>query len=288
MNPQERAPEGSTQVALCADDYALSSGVDDGILELAASGRITAFSCLTASPRWVQAGSRLGQHFGKIDIGLHFALTQLAPLGPMPALAPEGQFPPMGRFYAKAFLRQLDLEEVEAEFSRQVDAFIASTGRVPDFVDGHHHVHQLPGVRDVVARVWGARRGWIRNTATNPASIASRAIAPLRAAVLASIGQAAGRTWRRAGIMTNADFAGVRSFHERDSFGALMRRYLRGARPGLLIMCHPGRSDAELARIDTVTATREDELAYLSGKDFPADLAAAGCQLVRLSSVAGR
>jgi chitin disaccharide deacetylase len=288
VNPQERTREGPTPVAVCADDYGLSSGVDEGILELASGGRITAFSCLTASPRWPRAGSRLGQHFGKIDIGLHFALTQLAPLGPMPALAPDGQLPQRGRLYAKAFLRQLDLDEIEAEFSRQVDAFIASTGRVPDFVDGHHHVHQLPGIRDVVARAWGARRGWIRNTATNPAGIASRAIAPLRAAVLASIGQAARRTWRRAGIGTNADFAGVRSFHERDPFGALMRRYLSGARPGLLIMCHPGHSDAELARIDSVTATREEELAYLSGKDFPADLAAAGCQLVRLSSVAGR
>jgi predicted glycoside hydrolase/deacetylase ChbG (UPF0249 family) len=66
-----------------------------------------------------------------------------------------------------------------------------------------------------------------------------------------------------------------------------MRSYLKGARPGLLIMCHPGRPDAELARIDTVTATRADELAYLSSEEFAADLAAAGCQLVRLSVLTG-
>ena len=51
-------------------------------------------------------------------------------------------------------------------------------------------------------------------------------------------------------------------------------------------MCHPGRPDAELAEIDTVTESRADELAYLSGPEFPADLAAAGCRLVRMSVVA--
>jgi predicted glycoside hydrolase/deacetylase ChbG (UPF0249 family) len=280
------SPQQAQPVALCADDYAISPGVDEGILELAERGRITAFSCLTVSKRWPQAGTRIAQHFGRIDIGLHFALTQFAPLGAMPRLAPDGRFPAMGRVYAQAFLRQIETGEIEAEFSRQVDAFTAVTGRVPDFIDGHHHVHQLPGVRDAVARA-SRKRGWIRNTATGAGSIVRRGVAPLRAAVLAAIGRAARRTWQDAGIATNSDFAGVRSFQEREPFGALMRSYLKGARPGLLIMCHPGRPDAELARIDTVTATRADELAYLSSEKFAADLAAAGCQLVRLSVLTG-
>jgi predicted glycoside hydrolase/deacetylase ChbG (UPF0249 family) len=275
-------------VALCADDYGISAGVDDGVLELAGRGRITAFSCMTASPRWPQAGAQLGPHFGKIDIGLHFVLTQLTPLGPMPRLAPRERFPSMGTLYAKSFLRQINLLEIEAEFSRQVDAFTAVTGRIPDFVDGHHHVHQLPGIRDVVAQAWSRRRGWIRNTATSATGLTSRSAAPLRAAVLALIGGAARRTWRAAGIATNADFAGVRSFREREPFGALMRRYLKRPHAGLLVMCHPGRTDAQLALIDTVTETRVGELEYLSSERFLADLAAAGCRLVRLSSVVGQ
>jgi hypothetical protein len=64
-----------------------------------------------------------------------------------------------------------------------------------------------------------------------------------------------------------------------------MHAFLKGAQPGLLIMCHPGRPDDELAAIDYALQSRADELAYLSGPDFPADLAAAGCQLVRLSEL---
>jgi predicted glycoside hydrolase/deacetylase ChbG (UPF0249 family) len=280
----DRQPGSPVPIALCADDYAIAPGVDDAILELAAMDRITAFSCMTASPRWRSSARRINRLFGRVDIGLHFALTQLAPIEPMPHLAPGGRFPEMGRLYAQAFLRRLNLQEIEAEFRRQIDAFTGATGRVPDFIDGHHHVHQLPGVCDAVARVFGRREGWIRNTGTDAASVFRRGVAPLRTAVLGSIGSVARRTWQRAGIKTNTDFAGVRDFSE-PSFGALMRKYLQGARAGLLIMCHPGRPDAELAMIDTVTESRAEELAYLSGPEFPADLAAAGCRLVRMSAI---
>ena len=271
-------------VTLCADDYALAPGVDEGILQLAAQGRITALSCMSAAPRWPQAAAALRPFFGRVEIGLHFTLTQLAPLGPMPRLAPDGRFPGMGRLYVRAATGAIDADEIEAELARQLRAFVEATGREPDFLDGHHHVHQLPGLRGIVARQWNKRPGWIRNTATSAGSIVSRGVAMPRAAVLALYGRAARRSWQAAGLATNADFSGVRNFDEREPYRALMQRFLRGARPGLLIMCHPGRADETLARIDKVRAPREGELAYLSGPDFPADLAAAGCRLARLSA----
>jgi predicted glycoside hydrolase/deacetylase ChbG (UPF0249 family) len=270
-------------VALCADDYALSPGVDEAILTLAERGRITALSCMTASKHWPQAAAALKPLFGRVEIGLHFTLTQLAPLGPMPRLAPDGRFPTMGRIYAQAVLRAIDAAEIDAELARQLAAFREATGREPDFIDGHHHVHQLRGVREAVARQW-AGPGWVRNTATDFTSIRRRGVAVPRAAVLALYGNAARRTWQRAGLATNADFAGIRSFAESESYQSLMRGFLKDAAPGLLIMCHPGRPDEELAAIDHVLAPRADELAYLSGADFPADLAAAGCRLAKLNA----
>jgi predicted glycoside hydrolase/deacetylase ChbG (UPF0249 family) len=277
-------------VALCADDYGISPGVDDGILALAEHGRITAFSCMTASPRWQQAATRLAPLFGKCDIGLHLTLTQLAPLGAMPKLAPDGRFPQMGKLYLDALMGRLDVDEIVAEVGRQIDAFSAATGRAPDFLDGHHHVHQLPVVRTIVAETWRRRglHGWIRNTATSPRQIIARGVAMPRAAVLAIFGDGARRTWKALGIATNADFSGVRNFDEPPPFGALMQRYLKNARSGLLVMCHPGTPDEELGRIDHVTAPRAEELRYLSSDEFSADLAAAGCELVRLSALAAR
>jgi predicted glycoside hydrolase/deacetylase ChbG (UPF0249 family) len=196
----------------------------------------------------------------------------------------------MGKLYRTALLGRLDVKETVAEIGRQLDAFTAATGREPDFLDGHHHVHQLPVVRTIVAEIWRGRglRGWIRNTAANPAQILARGVAVPRASVLAIFGEAARRTWKEAGIATNADFSGVRNFDEPPPFGTLMRRYLRNAAPGLLVMCHPGKPDDELGKIDFVTAPRAEELRYLSSDEFPADLAAAGCALVRLSSSVAR
>ena len=37
-----------------------------------------------------------------------------------------------------------------AEITRQFEAFAAAFGRPPDFVDGHHHVHLFPQIRDAV------------------------------------------------------------------------------------------------------------------------------------------
>jgi predicted glycoside hydrolase/deacetylase ChbG (UPF0249 family) len=186
--------------------------------------------------------------------------------------------------------RDIDLDEIEAELMRQIEAFAAALGREPDFLDGHHHVHQLPGIRTVIARTWRTRTrpGWIRNTATTSARILARKVAIPRTAALAVLGAQARRAWRKAGIATNSDFAGVRNFDEPKPFRELMRRYLSDAEPGLLIMCHPGHPDAELARIDSVTTSRAAELAYLEGAEFPADLAEAGCRLVRFSSLAAQ
>jgi predicted glycoside hydrolase/deacetylase ChbG (UPF0249 family) len=271
-------------VALCADDYALSPGIDEAILALAEQGRITALSCMTASKRWPQAAAALKPLFGRVEIGLHFTLTQLSPLGPMPRLAPDGHFPAMNRLYVQALLGAIDRAEIDVELSRQLAAFRNATGREPDFLDGHHHVHQLRGVREAVARQWSGKPGWVRNTATGLAHIRRRGVAVPRALVIAQFGKAAKRTWQAAGIATNADFAGVRSFTETESYQSLMRGFLKDAAPGLLVMCHPGRPDEELAKIDHVLAPRAEELAYLSGSDFPADLASAGCRLMKFSA----
>jgi predicted glycoside hydrolase/deacetylase ChbG (UPF0249 family) len=165
-------------VALCADDYGIAPGVDDGIVALAEAGRISAISCMTVLPRWPAAAQRLPPLAATVEIGLHFTLTLLAPLGTMPGLAPDGRLPPLGRLLAAAAARRLDRAEIAAEFARQWDAFTAALGRPPDFVDGHQHVHQFPVVRDAVAAALAGRPVWLRKTATPPGRLLRRA-APL-------------------------------------------------------------------------------------------------------------
>jgi len=88
---------------------------------------------------------------------------------------------------------------------------------------------------------------------------------------------------RRAGFTVNDGFAGIRPFERplRDCMPRMLRDC--GARP--LMHVHPGRVDAELAARDSLTAPREEELAYLGSDAFAADLRAAGLRPARFSPV---
>lgn len=277
-----RAP---TAVILCADDYAISPGVSAGIRELLAAGRLSATSCMAASPYWSEEGARLREFADRADIGIHISLTGLPPLGPMPRIAPEGKPPSFGWLTLAAYAGALDADEIAAEIGRQLDAFIRVLGRPPAHVDGHLHIHQLPIIREAVLDAFRARLAgsgaWLRVGDEPLAAIRRRAVAPIRASVISLMGRALRREAMALGIPTNRRFAGVQNFDPRSPYRALFRRFIAEAPAGLLVMCHPGHGDAALAEFDMVVEKRDEENRYFAGDEFVADLAEAGCVLAR-------
>ena len=270
--------------ALCADDYGIAPGVSSGIRDLLSRGRLSATSCLVASPHFAAEAPALREMRHGADIGLHLALTQFQPLGPMPALAPRGRLPMTEKLVVLALCRKLDPVEIGAEIDRQLDAFEQAIGRPPDYVDGHHHAQQLPVVREALLQRFQTRlpRGTALRICAEPyGAIVRRGVAVLRASVVSALGAALKRAAEAAGIPGNRRFAGVRGFNERATYGELFRRFTLGAPRGLAVMCHPGLPDAALAAIDHVTDARAGEYAYLAGDDFPADLAVAHMRLAR-------
>lgn len=274
---------GPTPFVLCADDYALSPGVSRAILGLIGRGRLSATGCMTVSPFWPEHAAWLRAHAGAADIGLHLTLTDQRALGPLPALAPEGRLPPLGRLMALALARAVDPREVAAEIDRQIAAFQAHLGRFPDFVDGHQHVHQLPVVRDALAARLAGTGAYVRLCAEPAARILRRGVAVPKALLIARLGGGLARLARRAGIPHNRGFSGVYDLSGKEPFAPLMERFVTGIRPGALVMCHPGFPDAELAAVDPVTAPRRAEHDYLAGDAFPAMLEARGLRVARLS-----
>jgi chitin disaccharide deacetylase len=278
-------------VVLCADDYAIAPGVSLAILELINGGRLSATSCMTVSPFWPEHAAWLRSHTGAADIGLHLTLTDLAPLGPMPRLAPEGRLPPLPRLLALALARRLDRDEVAHEVDRQIERFIAAFGGPPDFIDGHLHVHQLPIVREIVVdRLCRALPpGTYVRVCDEPTSdILRRRIAVPRALVISRLGRALRRRVRQLGIPANLRFAGVRDFDEADPYRSLFLRFIQDAPDCLLVMCHPGMADRELAAADRVTTQREEEYRYFLGQEFLADLTRANVVLARFNAADAR
>jgi predicted glycoside hydrolase/deacetylase ChbG (UPF0249 family) len=168
--------------------------------------------------------------------------------------------------------------------ARQLDAFEQAMGRAPDFVDGHQHVHQLPGVRDALLDVLAERYG----TGSGPTMPAVRATVPAdrrwsagKAGVLALLG---GWWFRRRlrslGIPHNAGFAGVYGFDAPTAadYGRHMERWLDGSPDGTLMMCHPATA---LVPGDAIAGQRVVEFDYLSSAAFADSLRRHGVELVR-------
>lgn len=260
-------------VILCADDFAISEGVTAGIEDLALARRLSATSALVTLPRWPDDAPRLVAIRSHVAIGLHINLTLGAPLRPMPRLAPTGRFPALGHLVRAAVLGAIDRPEITAEASRQIEAFRAATGTDPDFIDGHQHVHALPGVRDGILAALAAafpdpgRRPLVRNPADRRHRILARRISAGKSLLIALLSSGFGRRLRQAGFPVNDGFSGVSAFDRGKPYGTELASFLSHPGPCHLVMCHPGRSDAELAALDPVTARRQDELEAIAA--FP-------------------
>lgn len=264
-----------TRLILCADDFGLAPGVSRAIAELIDAGRLSATGCMSVSPFWPDYAHLLKPLAARADIGLHLTLTDQTPLGKMPDLAPRGRLPSVGALMARSFRGRLDKDEIAEELTRQFDAFVAAFGAPPAFIDGHHHVHQLPIVRDVVFDLFTSRldrsRAWLRSCHDPLARIVARRISPLRTLVISGSGTGTRSRARRHGIRQNAGFRGVYDFSGKVPYGDLFRRFITGAADRTLVMCHPGIVDIALQAVDSLTGQRETELRYFLSQEY-ADL----------------
>ncbi|HLN22519.1 MAG TPA: ChbG/HpnK family deacetylase [Patescibacteria group bacterium] len=271
-------PSSPRRLVICADDYGISPAVSLGIRQLIEAGRLSATGAMTCMPSWVAEAPALLSLAERVDVGLHFTLTDQQPLGSVPSLVAGGRFLPIGGLLRRSLSGQISTAEVAAEFDRQLDAFEAAFGRSPDFIDGHQHVHLLPGVRQVVLSAFGRRldpaRCWLRDCTDAPAKLLARGAAA-KAGFIAALGLRLRWMARRRGIALNRGFSG---FYDpaRQTLAERFTSLLRGAGDGHLLMVHPGHVDAALTAIDSLTTPRQVEWDFLGGAALPKVLAEHG------------
>ena len=250
-------------IVLCADDYALTQGISRAVGELAAAKRISATSVMVTTPHWPATAPRLRVHRGHLAIGLHFNLTLGSPLGPMPRLAPDNILPKRNILIAQALAGMVDRNEIGQEVERQLDAFEKGLGFPPDHIDGHEHVHVLPGIRrpllEAVARRYPGCPPMVRHPSDTWKAIAARGIARFKAVAVAALSLQFAATARSLGLPTNRGFSGFSEFDVRQPYAQELERALIEPGPRHIVMCHPGHPDAELAATDPVVERRRME-----------------------------
>jgi chitin disaccharide deacetylase len=268
-------------IIICADDYGISPAVSAAIRDLIAHGRINATSVMVAALTFDRAeAAKLRDVAGKhAAVGLHVTLT--APFAPLTQnFEPlrHGAFLSLATTLRRAHLRTLRPKLLTAEISRQFAAFVAAFGRPPDFVDGHHHVHLFPQIRDAVLRVTKdfAPDAWVRQCGQLSAR---RRFTDHKALLLDGLSRRFRRLASDHRLRTNPAFAGTYTFRSDSAYAGLFATFLDRLPDGGVIMCHPGKIDAELKRLDHVTDSREHEYAFFGGEAFPRLLAEHGVTL---------
>ena len=259
-------------LAVCTDDFGLTVRISQAISELAHAGRVTIVSCMPQAPAWRASLPLLADLPAVVQRGLHFNLTEGAPLSAeLRRIWP--QFLPLPRLILAAHLRQLPLAALAAEWAAQWKAFTDATGAVPQFVDGHQHVHHLPGVRGVVLEAIAALPSLpaVRNTG----NLTGPGFGVKRWLIEGTGGRALQRVLVQRGIRHNPSLTGAYDFIDPD-YGAQMRGWL-AALPaaGGLLFCHPGYKEDLSTVADPIAPARVRELAYLASDAFVHDLQAA-------------
>jgi hypothetical protein len=270
---------------LIADDFAITEGVSEAILALLATERLSGTGIMTNQPGWRDLAASLQPHWDRRDLGLHLTLTLGAPLGAMPIMAPSGRLPDLKALLRASLTGQISRREVQAEIIRQIEAFSQATGRLPEFIDGHQHVHVLPGVRgalfDAIEAVRPGWRPWLRDPADGLGAILARGVSVGKSLVIAALAQGVGRTARLRGFATNEGFSGASGFDPHGSYEQDFQRYLMVPGRRHLIMCHPGHSDDALLALDPATGSRDKEYDFLCGEQFVDLLAAMAVRVAR-------
>lgn len=256
---------------LCADDFGMHPAVDAAVAQLCLAGRLSATSCMTTAPRWQQAAPLLQALRPRLSVGLHFNLTE-SHGGAVPAQ-------PLATVIRQAYTGHWSAAQMRALWVQQLDAFEQALGTPPDFIDGHQHVHQLPGLCDAMLAVMqqrytAAQMPWVRSTA--PVGTLWRSP---KAAIIALLGGwQTTRSLRKAGVLINHGFGGVYGFDAAspESYGAQMAQWLPQVHSGSLLMCHPATQEVEG---DAIGAQRPVEWAYLRSEAFGALLAQQHCHI---------
>lgn len=245
-------------IIINADDIGMHPAVDDGVAALVAQGVVTAASIMSLGKPDRHALAVMRQCGA--SLGLHLDFTSSM------AHAQQHSKRTVATTILAAWSGSLDPVRTREAVYYQLQRYIALTGGLPEFVDGHEHVHQFPVIRDalfdVLAEVAPGRQICIRNTT------------PLRwrgskAALIGALGAGAlQRLAYRAGYHCNTDFVGVYDLSAKANLAGCWRSWLSSQRvSGALAMCHP----ASVAR--SLEPFRLREFLFLGSPQFAEMLA---------------
>lgn len=283
-----------------ADDLGWTTGVNRGIAEAHRNGIVTSASLLANGDAF-DDGVNVARVLPAMGVGVHLNLSDGRPLTgakAAPSLVDENGKLSSGpeQLLLKLARRKLKLSEVEREWDAQIEK-IREAGIAPTHLDGHKHVHMLPGLFPVALKL-AKKHSIAAIRISNEAS-------PLRTALSGNSGRNAGVLLKQ-GVQARglkllsrdahklADKAGIESadyFCGIAQTGVLTREGVLNLLENLPegtteLMCHPGYTDDALAHTPTrLQESRASELAILTDTSVRKSVASHAIRLINYSQI---
>ena len=277
-------PHPFIRLVVNADDFGISSRINEGILRAHRAGIVTATSLMAVGRAFEQA-VRCCRAVPTLDVGVHLTLVAERPLLPHGSslAGDDGRFPASaGAFLRRWLTGRIRRADVQAEWSAQIERVLDHGIRVTH-MDSHQHVHTLPGLADLslhlaarynipfvrvpVEDLRGDRRPSLHGIDRMFGATALRASWVL--ARLTGAKTAKCRPLRFLGFQDGGRIDDLR-----------LRRLLRALRPGRAyeLMCHPGLTPEE-PDVKRWQYGHEKELQALTNPAIRSEITARGIQL---------
>lgn len=260
-------------ITLCADDFGQTNAICKGILQLVENNRLSAVSCMVNGSVCASYAPELYKHHPHIDIGLHLNFTEGAPVSQSLAQHFKYSFPSLGKLSYLLFRHQLSNSIIEAEIAAQIDQFQQLFHKLPDFIDGHQHIHHFPDIRQALIQqyqhYYPEKTAYIRISTTLPFQWLDFYQFPKKHLIALTGAIALQKQLAKLHIPHNQSFEGIYNFKSPPLYRHYFQQFLQRIKAGGLIMCHPGLATDDPK--DPLHQSRIREFNYLISNDFIAD-----------------
>lgn len=222
-------------------------------------------SCITVFPEWMAQANLLRQQAlrSKSQIGLHLTLTDFRPAS---GSGDDEPMPKLRRLLISNLSSTLRRDQIEVELDMQLERFIEGIGKLPDFIDGHQHVHFLPIVRRwLETRIDRLRHDnrlpWLRGAPS--IALAGGTRMKTKVAVIRMLANGFDRQMSAAGYVVRGPLIGFYDWRKPNRFSDVLHLIKKVPPHGAVLMCHPGWVDETLTRRDKMVTARPYEFEWL-------------------------
>lgn len=286
---KESANEYGSVVGLIvnADDFGLTEGVNDGIVEAHTRGILSSTTIMANMPAFEHAVALAKQH-PALGVGVHVNLCMGSPAAARAELRgliePDGSLPSTMKLLVKAWnpaMRAPIEAEIRAQIKKTLEAGVEIT-----HLDSHKHVMVHPTI--MAAAISAAKEFGIRAIRIPMEDASFAAASPIhrerkariRTGMVTLLAGPAKSGARRAGLTTTDRFFGIAGTGNWEPQS--MARAIVLLRPGTTeLMVHPGLIDDDLRGTATrLVNSRLEELEALTSPEVRAAVEEAGVKLI--------